>query len=152
QAARLQMKSERRRALELLEEALGEARRIEADDPNRASLLIGVAIQFLNSDQTRAWEIMGEGVKAANGVEAFSGEDEGLILALGTATGLKFVEISGSEFSLARVVRLLAKEDLIRATELVKSFKYDAPRAVATLALASSVFEKSKAEADTRFQ
>jgi len=59
-------------------------------------MLIGVAIQFLNSDQMRAWEIMGEAVKAANAVEEFSGDDEGLKLALGTVTGLKFVEISGS--------------------------------------------------------
>lgn len=105
-------------------------------------MLIGVSTPFLTADRLRAWEIMGEAVKAANGTEEFSGEDVGLNFALATTSGLKFIEISGSEFSLGRVVRLLTKEDLIRANEVAKSFKNDAPRAVATLAIASAAFEK----------
>jgi hypothetical protein len=85
---------------------------------------------------------MGEAVKAANGTEEFSGEDAGLNVAMMTENGLRLIEIGGSEFSLAGVFRLLAKEDLTRASDLAKSFKHDGPRAVATLALASAVFEK----------
>jgi len=151
QAARLLMKSQRRRALDLLEEAVAEAHRIEANDPHRAHMLIGVAMQFLTSDQVRAWEIMDEAVKAANAVEDFSGEDMGLKVALATTSGLKFIEISGAEFSLARVVRELSRADLIRANDLAKSFKRDAPRAVAILGIAAGALEKSKTKAQTLF-
>jgi hypothetical protein len=151
QEAHLLMNSQRLRALDLLEGALAEAQRIEADDPNRAHMLIGVATQFLTFDQVRAWEIMGEAVKAANAVEEFSGEDLRLNFALATASGLKFIEINGPEFSLARVVRLLSREDLIRANDLAKSFKNDAPRAVAILGIAAAALEKAEARARSLF-
>lgn len=141
-AARLLMKSQRRRALELLEEGLAEARRIEADDPNRIRTLIGAATQFLVADHVRAWEIMTEAVKAADAVEDFSGDDEGIRFAIATSSGIKFIEISGSDLSLVSVVRLLAREDLTRASDLAKSFKNDAPRAMAILGIAAGAFEK----------
>jgi hypothetical protein len=144
QAARLLMKSERHRALDLLEEALAEAQRIDADDPYRAHMLIGVATQFLSADQVRSWEIMGEAVKAANAVEEFSGEDLEIKFVLATTSGLKFIEISGADFSLPSLVRLLAREDPIRAIYLAKSFKNDAPRAVAILSIGAAALEKSK--------
>lgn len=146
QAARLLMTADRPRALDLLDEALAEARRIEADDPNRARALISAATHFLTVDSARAWEIMSEAVKAANETDEFSGEDVGLHVGLATRSGLKLTGIDGSEFSLPKVIRLLAKEDLIRATDLAKSFKNDAPRAVAILAIAGSVFEKPEAQ------
>jgi hypothetical protein len=149
QAARLLMNSQRSSALDLMEEALAEARRIETDDPNRARMLIGVATQLLDADHVRAWEIVGEAVKAANAVPEFSGEDEGLNFALATASGLKFIRINESELSLASVVRSLAKEDLTRANDLAKSLRNDAPRAVATLAIARAAFEKSEKKAGT---
>ncbi len=142
QAARLLIVSDRARALELLEEAVAEARRIEAADPNRARGLIAVVTQLLAADQVRAWEIMGEAVKAANGTEDFSGEDVGLHLMFGTESGLKLIEIEGSEFSLGTLFRALAKVDLTRANDVAKGFTNDAPRAVATLALAKAVLVK----------
>jgi hypothetical protein len=56
QIAPLLRDSDTRRALELLEEALNEARRIDADDTNRTLLIIGVAMQLLASDTVRSWE------------------------------------------------------------------------------------------------
>jgi hypothetical protein len=144
QAARLLIKSERRHGLDLLDEALAEAQRMDADDPDRAHMLIGVATQFFPSEHVRGWEIMGEAVKAANAVEEFSGEDVELRFGLATTSGLKFIEISGADFSLTSLVRILAREDLIRAIDLAKSFKNDAPRAVAILGIAGAVLEKSK--------
>jgi hypothetical protein len=149
QAARLFVTADRPRALDLLEEALAEARRIDADDPNRARALISAATSFHSADSARAWEIMGEAVKAANGTEEFSGEDSGLHVGLATRSGLKLTGIDGSEFSLPKVIRLLTKEDLIRATDLAKNFKNDAPRAVAILVIAGSVFEKPEAQPAT---
>jgi hypothetical protein len=112
-------------------------------------MLIGVATQHLDADHVRAWEIMGEAVKAANAVAEFSGEDEGLNFALATASGLKFIRINESELSLASVIRSLAKEDLTRANDLAKSLRNDAPRSVATLAIARAAFEKSETKVGT---
>ena len=145
------MKSQRPLALDLLEESFTEAQRIEAEDPYRAHMLIGVAMQFLTSNQVRAWEIMGEAVKAANAVEEFSGEDEGLRFALATASGLKFIEISGADFSLARMVRLLTREDLIRANALAKNLRNPAPRAVAILGIAAAALQQSQTRVQGHF-
>jgi hypothetical protein len=40
------------------------------------------------------------------------------------------------------VLRNLALDDLFRSIELAKGFKYDGPRAYATLAIAKAVLEK----------
>lgn len=144
QIARLLMNSDRTRAVELLEEALAEARRIDLDDANRALLIIGLATQFLSIDIIRCWEVATEAVKAANAVEEFSGEADGLNVAMVTSSGLKLIELDTSDLSLSVLVKSLAKQDPTRANDLAKSFKYEAPRAVATLAVASAAMSKAK--------
>ena len=142
QAARLLMDSERRRGLEILEEAANQARRIDAKDPNRARLLTGVATHFSTADRVRSWEIMDEVVKAANNSEKFSGENVKLHFPLATKSGLRINSVGGTDFGLSGLLRSLAKDDLYRAIDLAKGFKNDAPRAVAILAVASSLLEK----------
>jgi hypothetical protein len=138
------MGSERQSALELLEEAANQARRIEPEDPNRARLLIGVATQFFTADRIRAWEIMGEVVKAANNSAKFNGENVELHFPFVTKSGLRITSVGGADFGLSGVLRSLAKDDLYRSIDLAKSFKNDAPRAVAVLAIASSLLETDK--------
>jgi hypothetical protein len=142
--AQLLMGSERQSALELLEEAANQARRIEPEDPNRARLLIGVATQFFTADRIRAWEIMGEVVKAANNSAKFNGENVELHFPFVTKSGLRITSVGGADFGLSGVLRSLAKDDLYRSIDLAKSFKNDAPRAVAVLAIASSLLETDK--------
>jgi hypothetical protein len=142
QAARLLMNSERPRSLEFLEKAADEARRIDGDKPDRALLLIGVARQFVTADRVRAWEITDEAVKAANSAENFTGENVQLTFPLWTKSGPKFPSIGGEDFGVSGVVRSLTKDDLYRSIDLAKSFKNDAPRANAILAVASAVLEK----------
>lgn len=144
QVARLLMGSDRTRALELLEEALAEARRIDDDDANRALLITGLAIQFLAADIIRSWEVATEAVKAANAAEAFSGEADGLSVALVTSSGLKLIDLDTLALNLSDLVSSLAKQDPTRASDLAKSFKYEAPRAVATLAVATAAMAKAK--------
>lgn len=146
--AQLLMGSERQSALELLEEAANQARRIEPEDPNRARLLIGVATQFFNADRIRAWEIMGEVVKAANNSAKFNGENVELHFPFVTKSGLRITSVGGADFGLSGVLRSLAKDDLYRSIDLAKSFKNDAPRAVAVLAIASSLLENDKSVRD----
>ena len=54
---------------------------------------------------------------------------------------------SAEDFDLIAVFRHLARADLLRAIQLAKTFTGEAPRAVATLAIARSVLEKRKESA-----
>lgn len=142
QAARLVMKSEPPRALEFLGEAADEARRITDNDSYRALALIGVAKQFVDADRVRAWETMGEAVKAANSADEFTGENPQITFSVATRSGVKFSSFGGEDFRISGVLRLLMNVDLYRSIDLAKSFKNDAPRANATLAIARAVLEK----------
>lgn len=145
QIARLLMASDRTRAVELLEEALAEARRMDHDDANRALLITGLATQFLAADIIRSWEVANEAVKAANAAEEFSGDNaNGLSVALVTSSGLKVIDLDISALNLSVLVNSLAKQDPTRASGLAKSFKYEAPRALATLAVANATMPKAK--------
>jgi hypothetical protein len=145
QAARLLMDSQRPRSLELLQEASDEARRIDADNPDRARLLIAIATQLLTADPVRAWEMMSEIVKLANSSETFTGESVKIHFPMMMKGGLKVIAIGGEDFGVSGVLRLLGKNDLYRAIDLAKSFKNEAPRASAILAVVSTVLEKQPA-------
>ncbi len=144
QIARLLMSSDRTRAVELLEEALAEARRIDDDDADRALLISGVAIQFLPADMNRSWEVANEAVKAANAAEGYSGEADRLSVGLVTSSGLKLIDLDTSSLNVSVLLSALAKQEPTRAGDLAKSFKHDAPRAAAILAVATATMTKAK--------
>src|SRR5205085_5690521 len=78
EASRLLLENDRARAIEALEAAATEARRVDGDDPDRARSLVSVAAQFFKVDRNRAWELMAEAVKAANAALEFTGADAGI--------------------------------------------------------------------------
>ena len=139
--ARLLVKSDRQGAVQLLEEAVREVNRIEGNKPDRAVMLVGIANQFFGVDRVRAWEIVGEVVKESNRFEGFNGANT-IHFPLMTGSGVRFLNIGGENFSLTNVFRALAKDDLYRAVGLAKGFKFDAPRATVTLAIASSILAR----------
>jgi len=144
QAARLLLDSEREHALELLQQATEEAERMDLSDPDATLALLNVANQLLAVDRARAWEVLNKTVKAANSAEDFTGDDirapKGSMLV--TRNGTRFVRLPEADFNFSRVLRVLAQDDLFRSLELAKSFKYEAARAYATLAIARAVLEK----------
>lgn len=140
--ANLLRDTERQKSLELIEEAVREANRIDGNKPDRAVLLVGMANQLLTVDRARAWEIIGEVVKESNRVEEFTGEDS-VRFSLMTGGSVRFQRIGGDNFNLANVFRELAKDDLYRAVEVAKSFKHEAPRATVTLAIASAILKQN---------
>ena len=142
--AKLVVAAERSRASDLLEEALAESRRISASDPDRARALTAVAVGFGEIDRVRSWEILGEVVKAANSAEAYTGEDSRVTSRLQTKFMVVMNQSTAEDFDLLTVFRHLARADLLRAIQLAKTFTGEAPRAVATLAIARSVLEKRK--------
>jgi len=142
--AKLVVAAERSRAADILEEALAESRRISASDPDRARALTAVAVGFGEIDRVRSWEILGEVVKAANSAEAYTGEDSRVTSRLQTKFMVVMNQSTAEDFDLLAVFRHLARADLLRAIQLAKTFTGEAPRAVATLAIARSVLEKRK--------
>jgi hypothetical protein len=142
--AKLVLAAERSRAADMLEEALVESRRISAGDPDRARALTAVAVGFGEIDRVRSWEILGEVVKAANSAEAYTGEDSRVTSRLQTRFMVVMNQSTAEDFDLLAVFRHLARADLLRAIQLAKTFTGEAPRAVATLAIARSVLDKRK--------
>src|SRR5205085_761455 len=143
-AAKLVTATERSRATELLDEALAESRRISGSDPDRGRALTAVAVGLEGIDRVRAWETLAEVVKAANSAEGFTGEDSRISARLQTKFMVVMTNGSAEDFDLLAVFRHLARADLLRAIQVAKTFTGEAPRAVATLAIARSVLEKRK--------
>jgi hypothetical protein len=143
-AAKLLFNSERAQAIDLLNEALAEARRIGNSDPDRARALTAVATKMAEVDMVRTWETLSEVIKAANAADAFTGEDTRIYSRLQTREMTVINTSTAEDFDLEGLFRLLARADLFRAVQVTKSFTHYVPRAVATLAIAESVLEKRK--------
>jgi len=132
------------RAIDYLQEAATEARRIDASDPDRARGLVAVASGFARTDRVRAWEMISEAVKAANAAEGFTGEDGLLSARLQTKNMVVATNASADDFDLSGVFTSLAGDDLYRAIELAKTFAAETARANATIAVARSVLEQKQ--------
>ena len=143
-AAKVVTATERSRAADLLDEALAESRRISGSDPDRARALTAVAAGLEGIDLVRAWETLAEVVKAANSAESFTGEDSRISARLQTKFMVVMTNATAEDFDLLAVFRHLARADLLRSIQIAKTFTGEAPRAVATLAIARSVLEKQK--------
>lgn len=141
-ASSLLLTTDRARALELLEAAGAEARRISGGDPDRARALIAVATGLVPADRVRAWETMDEAIKAANSAEGFTGEDSQVGARLQTRMMVMATNAPAEDFDLLGAFKALAREDLLRSVQLAKTLTGESPRAVATLAIARSVLEK----------
>lgn len=142
QAARLLPETQRDTAAEFLASASEEIQRIDDNPRDRAILLIGVARRLFEIDRPLAWQTMNDLIKSANQADNFTGENL-LTFSIGTRSDIKFTQIGGEESGLTGIFQLLAKDDLYRSVDLAKTFKKDAPRATATLAIASSLLAKS---------
>jgi hypothetical protein len=143
EAARL-LKEDRAHALEALEAAFQSARKIDAADPDRPRAMVAVATQFFTADRNRAWELMSEVVKAANASPDFTGTDAALSARLQTKGGSSMINFDAPSFDLNGIFASLGKEDMNRAVALAQTFTGEAPRAVATIAIARAVLEEKK--------
>ncbi|HVF50472.1 MAG TPA: hypothetical protein VNA19_10325 [Pyrinomonadaceae bacterium] len=145
EAARMMPKTDAGRAIETLESALVEARRIDAATPDRVRALVAIATQLFELDRSRAWETMSEVVKAANAAAEFSGEDGGLMARLELkGGGAMTTNFNVESFDLNGIFRSLAREDFDRAVSLAKSFNAESPRSVATLVAARTILDTQK--------
>jgi hypothetical protein len=144
QSAKLLSKTDRERALALIEEASAEARRIETSDPDRPRAFLGVTNALFLIDHKSAWQQIDDAIRAANSADGFSGEDGQLIFGVSTK-GLHFTRHSSvPDFDVSGIFAAFAAEDYERAVELARGLQRDGPRASATIAIARSVLEQKK--------
>jgi hypothetical protein len=149
EAARLLAKEEPGRSVELLDEAMVEAKeRIDPASKERVSALVAVATQLIEIDRPRAWEVMLEVVKASNAAKEYTGED-GRLSTRFQSRGMSMMSTTSAQsFDLTDIFTKLAKEDLQRAADLARTFEGESPRAFATLAVARTVLVKSEPKPD----
>jgi hypothetical protein len=146
QAARLLMsgKPDRERALQVLDDATAEARRMDGSDPDRPRGFLAVTNALLAIDASRGWDLMSDTVKAANSAPEFTGEDGELTFRMVTKSSRSIDQHSTPEFDLAGVFQTLANADFDRAVELARVFEREAPRANAVMAIALTVLNEKK--------
>jgi len=144
QAAKLLIKTDRDRALPVIDEATLEAKRIETSDADRPRALMAVANAWLLADRARAWDAVFEAIKAANSSEGFTGEDGVIRTSLISKRGSSIRSSSAADFNVSGIFTELAKDDFERALEMLRSFEREAPRASASVAIAKTVLEEKK--------
>jgi len=143
-AASLVAKTDRDKAVALIDEAANEARRLETSDPDRPRALLAVANVMLQIDRGRIWDFAADITKAANSAEGFTGEDGAMRVSLITKGTSSIRSSSSGEFDVTGVFSELAKDDYDRTIELARGFEKEAPRASATIAIARAVLEEKK--------
>lgn len=144
ECAKILLKTDRDKALELIDEANTEARRIEVLDPSLPRALVALAYAVNEIDRDRVWDAAFDAVKAANSAEGFTGED-GEIVVKFQSKGHSSVHTSDvPQFDLDGLFRDLATQDYDRAVELARGFQGEGPRAVATIAIARAILEPKK--------
>ena len=141
ECAKILFKTDRDKALELVDRAVTEARRIDVSDPSLPRALVAVAYALNVIDRDKVWDATFDAVKAANSAEGFTGED-GEVVATFQSKGHSSVHTSDvPEFDLDGLFRDLATQDYDRAVELARGFQSEGPRAVATIAIARAILE-----------
>ena len=75
EAAKLLAKDDRGRAVEILDEAAEEARRIDAADADRPRAVLSVLAPLFDLDSGRVWALVPDLVKSVNAAPEFTGED-----------------------------------------------------------------------------
>jgi len=135
-AANLLMRTDKARALQILDDATTEARRIGASDPDSPRAFLAIANNLFRIDRARGWDLMNDVVKAANSAPDFTGEGGKLAFQI-NASGVQsshghFI----GEFDVANIFQSLAHENYERALELAQVFEREGPRANAVMAIA----------------
>lgn len=144
QSAKIIAKSDQTKALELIDEAATEARRLEVSDPALPRALIAVANALKVIDTKRVWDATFDAVKAANSAEGFTGEDGELVIKFASKGTSSARNSDVPDFDLDGIFRDLANQDYDRAVEMARGFQGEGPRAIATIAIARAVLEPKK--------
>jgi hypothetical protein len=144
QAAQLLAKTDRDQALSLLDEASAEVRRLDGTGPDRPRALLAIANALKLIEPARVWDAVYDSIKAANSTDGFTGEDGGLSMQVASKAVIITRMEQAVDFDIAGIFSQMAKDDYERAVELARGYQAEAPRAVATVAIARAVLETKK--------
>ncbi len=144
ECAKTVAKTDREKALELIDQATDEARRLDPSDPARPRALIAVANAIKVVDVARVWDATFDAVKAANSADGFTGEDGELLINFQSNGQASMKTKNVAEFDLDGIFRDLAMQDYDRAVELARGFQAEGPRAVATIAIARAILHRKE--------
>src|SRR3989442_15266440 len=122
------------------------SRRIDNIDLDRPRALLAIANAQKLIEPLRAWDTAFDAVKAANSTDGFTGEDG--VLDLGSypafaSAGNRTYAVP--DFDVAGILGILGNDDYDRAVQLARGFQGEAPRALATIAIARSVLNEKNA-------
>jgi hypothetical protein len=144
ETAKLLAKTDKEKAMEVVDEAATEARRLEVSDPNLPRTLVAVANALKAIDPARVWDATFDAVKAANSAEGFTGEDGEIVVKFQSKSGSSVHTNDVADFDLEGIFGYLAAQDYDRAVELARGFEGEGPRAVATIAIARAILESKR--------
>jgi hypothetical protein len=145
QAAKLLAKTDHDRALSLIDKAKSEARLITRDDKDRPRGLLAVANALRLVDPPQAWDALPDAVEAANWIEDFTGEGGEITQHLSSKAQIMKKTEAVPDFDIREVFGELASSDLDRAVLLAQTFKREATRTNAIIAVAQSVLNEKSA-------
>jgi hypothetical protein len=147
EAAKLLIKVDLPGALQLLDEAAAEARRMNPSGSDKVRALTAIATRLADIQRSRAWELMTEAVKAANKIDNFPADEGHVGVQLQARGSLWSVDLSAPAFDLTGVFVSLAREEPERAIELARSLSGAAPRSAALIAIARTLLSSGKRSA-----
>lgn len=142
QVAGLLVKSDREKALDVINDAIAEVARIDNSDPDRPRGLFAIANVLSGVDAVRAWEIAFDAVKAGNAAESFTGEDGVIRLGLSSSTQIFQRADPNPDFDIKGIFGKLSASDADRTIELARAFQAEGPRAIATIAIARALLNE----------
>jgi hypothetical protein len=142
QSAKLLAKTDRDKALSLLDDATAEAGRIEGIDLDRPRGLLAIANALKLIEPSRAWDAIMDAIKAANSTEGFTGEDGVITLHVNSKSQISKKTDAIPDFDIEGIFGKLANTDYDRAVQLARVFQGEAPRANATIAIARAVLNE----------
>jgi hypothetical protein len=139
QTAKLLAKTDRAKALSLLDDATAEVQRIEVADPDRPRGFLAIANALELIKPSRAWETAFDAVKAANSADGFTGQDGVLTLGVSSKSLISNKRDAVADFDVNGIFGKLADDDYDHAIQLARGFQDEAPRINATIAIARAV-------------
>jgi hypothetical protein len=150
QSAKLLAKTDRDKALSLLDDAASETGLIDRADTNRPRGLLAIANALTAVEPSRAWDAASDAVKAANAAEGFTGEGGVIVLTLSRKGQILRRKFEGApDFDLEGIFGKLADVDFDRAVLLAGGLQGEAARTNATIAAAQSVLNDKSTSAPT---
>ncbi len=146
QTAKLLPPSENEKALTLIDLATTEARRIDGLDPDSPRAFFAIANAMLVVNRAAVWGTVSDAIKASNSADGFGGEDGQLLVWMTDNEKYNYWSWTESapDFDVDKIFGELTDFDYEKAVGLAKGLSGEAPRAVATIAIARAVFDQKR--------